>query len=90
MQCNYPLFKGSFGQVQMTFQWHLMGGLISVLVLMDFSAAFGTNDHRILIQRLDHLTCIKGITLCWFKSYLWDRFQFANIELNSMHTKVNQ
>ena len=48
---------------------------ISVLVLLDLSAAFDTIDHNILIERLRTTFGFDGIVLNWFKSYLSDRTQ---------------
>ena len=42
-------------------------GFVSVLVLLDLSAAFNTIDHEILLQRLEQLISIKGTALNWFK-----------------------
>ena len=65
-------------------------GFVSVLVLLDLSAAFDTIDHAILLQRLEQLISIKGTALSWFKSYFADRFQFVQInDESSVHTKVN-
>ena len=44
-----------------------------ILVLLDFSAAFDTIDHNILINRLHTHYGIKGAALKWFTSYLKDR-----------------
>ena len=46
-------------------------GLVSVLVLLDLSAAFDTIDHHILLQRLQRKVT-KGTTLSWVKYYLSD------------------
>ncbi len=51
-------------------------GYISLLVLLDLSAAFDTIDH-ILLNRLENSVGISGNALAWFKSYLSDRHQFT-------------
>ena len=65
-------------------------GLVTILVLLDLSAAFDTIDHNILLHRLEVDVGITGSALCWFKSYLSDRHQFVNVNGQSSDSiKVN-
>uniref|UniRef100_A0AAY4B9C9 Reverse transcriptase domain-containing protein n=1 Tax=Denticeps clupeoides TaxID=299321 RepID=A0AAY4B9C9_9TELE len=64
-------------------------GRISLLVLLDLSAAFDTIDHAILLARLENVIGIKGTALEWFRSYLTNRYQFVDINgVSSSHSKV--
>ena len=47
----------------------------AVLLLLDFSAAFDTLDHTVLLQRLAKDYSITGTVLQWIESYLQDRTQ---------------
>jgi hypothetical protein len=55
-------------------------GEISMLVLLDLSAAFDTIDHNILINRLESRYGVSGSALKWFKSYLSNRSQSVVIK----------
>ena len=50
-------------------------GSVAVLLMLDLSAAFDTIDHRILLNRFEHMFGITGPALAWFVSYLTDRYQ---------------
>ena len=43
---------------------------MSVLTLLDLSAAFDTLDHSILLRRLETTFGICGMALKWFDSYI--------------------
>ena len=47
----------------------------AVLVLLDLSAAFDTIDHEMLLSRLNCKFGVTNMALCWFRSYLSDRYQ---------------
>ena len=54
-------------------------GQVSVLTLLDLSAAFDTLDHSILLTRLHVMFGIPGKALDWFSSYLSDRAQAVSV-----------
>lgn len=50
-------------------------GLVTCIVMLDFSAAFDTVDHDILLERLSLAFNFSGVVLKWFSSYLCNRTQ---------------
>ena len=48
---------------------------MSVLTLLDLSAAFDTIDHNILLHRREHVFGITGKALSWIQPYVSDRDQ---------------
>ena len=54
-------------------------GNISVLALLDFSSAFDTIDHTILVHRLHTDFGFTNTVLQWFSSYLNDRTHYISL-----------
>ena len=48
---------------------------VSIIALLDLSAAFDTIDHSILLERLYKSFGLSGVVLNWFKSYIGNRTQ---------------
>ena len=57
-------------------------GNLSLLTLLDLSAAFDTIDHSILLERLHTSFGIDGLPLKWVKSYVSNRHQKVKIDNN--------
>ena len=60
-------------------------GQYSCGIFLDFSKAFDTVNHNILLEKLKHYG-IRGITNDWFVSYLSNRSQYVSIGNNKSDT----
>jgi retron-type reverse transcriptase len=57
-------------------------GSLTILLLLDLSAAFDTVNHSILLSSIG----ITDSALSWFTSYLSERFQYISINNHKSHT----
>ena len=64
--------------------------LVSLVALLDLSAAFDTLDHPVLLKWLETTFGVRGTVLDWFVSYLNGRFQSVIVDgvVSSSHPLV--
>ena len=55
-------------------------GNVSVVALLDLSAAFDTIDHSLLLKRLENVFGVCDTALSWFSSYLSNRTQIVSVD----------
>ena len=55
-------------------------GKVTALTLLDFSAAFDTIDHSILLQRLEMWYGFGGVVIAWLRSYLLGQLQSVKLD----------
>ena len=53
-------------------------GQLTLLMMLDLSAAFDTVDHEIILTRLNKSFGLSDVALGWFRSYLQDRTQVVS------------
>ncbi len=57
---------------------------VTLLVMLDLSAAFDTVSNDVLFTTLEHQFRVSGTVLDWFRSYLNNRKQMVLVNSNAM------
>ena len=88
----YPPFQSAYRKchstetallkVQNDILMNLDSQCVTLLVLLDLSAAFDTVDHGVLLNRLNTSFGVRGSALQWFTSYLLNRSQRVSCDQN--------
>ena len=87
LNCNnlFPVFQSAYQQNHSTetallrvmndILLNMNNQRVTLLILLDLSAAFDTVNHDIILRRLEHSFGTQGKALSWFASYLSGRTQ---------------
>ena len=75
-----PALKLCYWKLKNDLLMNMNKGYVSLLVLLDLSAAFDTVDHEILIHTLQIEFGLGGAVLSWFVSYVTHRSQRVPVE----------
>ena len=71
-----PCHSTTTALLDITNRWYV--GQLNGVVFLDLKKAFDTVDHDILLKKLK-IYGIKGMALCWLRSYLSDRIQYCQV-----------